>query len=172
MPNDKLGGAIKRRSWRETAISRAFPNRHSFHGGTEVSNPLCSRLQRRVRYELLLIPIAQRAAGTDATRPPISRVGQDCPRFAGKRICCNRGSMKPSLGSKRRAAPTKPCRSTLPSVRRPSSAMPSFYGLSVGSGVVAVRRIPGGAAGILLRSICGIGKSSAPSTAWAARCSL
>ena len=46
-----------------------------------------------------------------------------------------------------------------------SSALHSFYGLSVGSGAVTVRRIPGGAAGILLRSICGIGKSSAQSTA-------
>jgi hypothetical protein len=39
MPNDKLGGAIKRRSCRETAIIAALPNGHSFHGGTEGSNP-------------------------------------------------------------------------------------------------------------------------------------
>jgi hypothetical protein len=48
MPNDKLGSAIKRRSCRETAISRALPNGHSFHGGTEVESPL---LQRRVSSE-------------------------------------------------------------------------------------------------------------------------
>ena len=48
MPKDKLGSAIKRRSCRETAISRALPNGHSFRGGTEVKSPL---LQRRVSSE-------------------------------------------------------------------------------------------------------------------------
>jgi hypothetical protein len=42
-----------------------------------------------------------------------------------------------------------------------------FHGFSVGFGAVTVRRIAGGAAGILLTSICGIGKSSAQSTALA-----
>jgi hypothetical protein len=65
MPNDKLGSAIKRRSCRETAISRALPNGHSFQGGTEVESPL---LQRRGSSEPDFSPLEPRTAGLSALR--------------------------------------------------------------------------------------------------------
>ena len=63
MPNDNLAGAIKRRSCRETAISRALSNGHSFHGGTEVESPL---LQRKVSCEPDFPPLKSRTVGLSA----------------------------------------------------------------------------------------------------------
>jgi hypothetical protein len=65
MPKDKLGSAIKRRSCRETAISRALPNGHSFRGGTEVKSPL---LQRRVSSEPDFLLWSLSTAGLSALR--------------------------------------------------------------------------------------------------------